>query len=66
VLRKRKIQIAEGKFLDIKRDSKTKFIEFADEFLSIYSKANKKSWKRDEGCIKHFKDFFTGRYLSEY
>jgi len=28
-------------------------------------KANKKSWKRDEGCIKHFKDFFTGRHLSE-
>lgn len=65
VLKKRKIQIAEGKFLDIKKEERIKFSDFSDEFLGIYSKANKKSWQRDEDCINSFKRHFEGKYLHE-
>jgi integrase len=31
------------------------FEKFADEFLELYSKQNKRSWKRDEGSLKNLK-----------
>jgi len=46
VLHKRKIEIAEGKYLDNNRREKVKFEEMARLFLE-YSRVNKKSWKRD-------------------
>jgi len=44
VLRKRKLEIAENKFLDVKRDKKIKFEDFADEYLNLHSKVNNRSW----------------------
>lgn len=34
------------------------FEKFADEFLELYSKQNKRSWKRDEVSLKKFEVFF--------
>jgi integrase len=44
--------------------SKIAFDEFAEKYL-IYAKANKSSWDRDGGMLKHMKEFFRSRKLSE-
>ena len=63
VLSKRKVEIAEGKFLDVLRKEKIKFEVFSEEFLNIHSKANKKSWKSDFYNLKKLKEHFGGKYL---
>jgi len=37
----------------------------ADRFLELYSKMNKRSWKSDELSLRHLKEFFGERLLSE-
>jgi len=64
VLSKRKVQIAEGKFLDISKQPKTRFKDFASEYLN-FSKTNKRSWLRDRTSIRHLKAVFGSRYLSD-
>ncbi|MFA5780364.1 MAG: tyrosine-type recombinase/integrase [Elusimicrobiota bacterium] len=64
VLAKRKVQIAEGRFLDIKKDTKTKLYEIFDDFLE-YSKNSKKSYSRDLILVGHLKKFFDNVVLSE-
>ena len=65
VLRKRKVEIAENRHLDIKKNAKIKFEDFAITFLNLHSKLNKKSWRRDEGLIKNLSGFLKGKYLYE-
>lgn len=67
VLKKRMIEIAEGKFLDVKKEEKIKFEEFANTFLELHSKLNKKNrvFVRDEGLIKNLSSHFAGKRLSE-
>ena len=64
VLSKRKVQIAEGRFLDVKQDVKTKLYEIFDDFLE-YSKNSKKSYGRDLYLVKQLKKFFDNMVLSE-
>ncbi|MEW6063243.1 MAG: tyrosine-type recombinase/integrase [Nanoarchaeota archaeon] len=64
VLMKRKIEIAEGKFLDIKKTNKIKFEDFAKQYIE-YSKGNKKSWQRDVLSIKNLSKLFSGCFLHE-
>ncbi len=64
VLRKRKLEIAENKFLDIRRDKKIKFEDFADEYLELHSKY-KKSYDTDCKIVGLLKKYFSGKYLSE-
>ncbi len=63
VLAKIKLQIIEGKYLDISRQPKTTFEDLAVEYLK-FSKINKRSWIRDRVSIKHLGAVFGGRYLS--
>ncbi len=66
VLHKRKAEIAENRYLDIKKEQKIKFEDFADEYLELHSKPNNKSWeKSDVNNIKSLKRYFSGRYLYE-
>jgi len=65
VLQKRKVQVAERKFLDIQKHQKIKFEEMGKLFLENYSKPNKRSWRRDEEIVGHLTDFFKGRQLYE-
>lgn len=67
VLRKRKVEIAEGRFLDIKKNEKIKFEDFAKTYFELHSKLNKKPSvsKRDITLIKNLSTFFAGRYLFE-
>jgi len=41
------------------------FVEFAREFIEIYSKQNKKSWKRDEVSLKSLGPFFKGKTIQD-
>ncbi|MCB9748200.1 MAG: site-specific integrase, partial [Candidatus Omnitrophica bacterium] len=60
---KRRVEIAEGKYLDIRKKVKIKFNVFADEFLNIHCKANKKSWVTDSYHLNRLKEYFNGKYL---
>ncbi|MDO8489628.1 MAG: site-specific integrase, partial [Candidatus Omnitrophota bacterium] len=59
------VAIAEGKFLDIKKEQKIKFDDFANEYLEIYSKPNIRSWKSDLHNFNCIKSFFGELYLHE-
>lgn len=39
------------------------FGKFADEFLELYSKQNKRSWRRDRSSLKNLKPFFKDQLL---
>jgi len=65
VLQKRKVQIAEGKFLDVQRHQKIKFEEMARSYIQNYSKPNKRSSWRDEISFKHLASFFRAKCLHE-
>ena len=53
VLDKRRVEIAEGKFFDAKKEEKIPFPKMAVEYLEVYSKPNKRSSRRDEISVKH-------------
>jgi len=65
VLAKRKVEIAENRFLDIRKGLKVKFEELAAMYLELHAKPNKKSWHSDEDTTKLLKKYFGGRYLAE-
>jgi len=62
-LKKRKLEIAEGKFLDIQKQNKIKFKEFAKLYIENYAKPNKSSAWRDEISIKHLNRLFGNKHL---
>jgi len=64
VLKKRKVAIAEGKFLDIKKEQKIRFEDFASEYLELHSKL-KKSYYTDVKIIGLLVKYFSGKYLYE-
>lgn len=41
------------------------FAETADNYLNLYSKLEKRSWKRDKICIAHLNAFFPGVRLKD-
>jgi len=65
VLRKRKVEIAEGRYLDIKKQERIKFEVFAEEFIALHSKPNKKSWISDVYNLRATNPFFKGKNLYE-
>ena len=71
VLRKRKVEIAENKFLDIQKEDKIKFKEFAVLYLENHSKINNKGWKKGDWVVLNPKNpkslvaFFGEKYLYE-
>jgi len=66
VLKKRKVEIAEGKFLDIKKEYKVRFEDFSDEYLEVHCKSNNKSWhKSDYFNLKSLKKYFGNKCLHE-
>ncbi|MCX6565056.1 MAG: phage integrase SAM-like domain-containing protein [Candidatus Aminicenantes bacterium] len=52
-------------FSKLKKLEPVLFETFADEFLEVYSKQNKRSWKRDEISLKNLKRYFQGKTLQE-
>jgi hypothetical protein len=64
VLRKREVEIAEGKFLQRRRPITTTFDELAHAYLP-YARENKRSWVRDVRRIKQLGAFFGGKRLTQ-
>lgn len=65
VLRKIKVEMAEGKFLDVEKQERIKFKDFAQEYLDVHSKQHKKSWVTDTFRIKYLSEFFKEKFLYE-
>jgi len=65
VLAKRKTQVVEKKFLDIKRNEKIRFEDMASLFIENFAKNNKRSWKRDQLSINSLNRSFGGKFLYE-
>lgn len=65
VLKKRMVQVAENRFLEVEKFEKIKFEKMTELYLENYSKPNKKSSRRDVTSINNLKPFFAGKYLHE-
>ena len=66
VLRKRKLEIAENRYLDIKKQAKVKFKDFIDEYVELHLKPNRKSWNKSEVYnVNRLNKFFAGKHLYE-
>jgi len=63
VLQKRKVEVAEGKFLDIRKERTVSFKEMAREYIEVYSRPNKSSCRRDKISVKHLLSFFGEKAL---
>jgi len=65
-LKKIEVAIAEGKYLEVKKQHKIKFKDFASEYLELHSKVNNKTWKRsDLRNITVLNKAFSTYYLHE-
>jgi integrase len=66
VLKKRKVEIAEGKFLDRQRPVTTTFDELADaDYTYVVHQQRKRSWPRDRASIRALTAYFGGKRLTE-
>ena len=66
-LAKRRIEKLNEKLGFVKANKKPDvlFEKFADEFLELYSKQNRRSWRRDEASLKNLKPFFKDQLLQD-
>ena len=65
-LRKIKTEIAEGKYLDVRKHENILFKDFAQEFLELHSKPHNRSWRSGaQSCLSRLTPFFGNCYLHE-
>lgn len=63
-LSKRKLEIAEGKYIHKKKIKRMGFEELSDMYMELHSKPNKKSWYRsDIKSIKSLQNYFGGKNI---
>lgn len=62
-LAKLRLEKLDARFGLKKPIAEVSFEEFADEFLDLYCKQNKRSWQRDELSLRSLKAFFKGGTL---
>ncbi|HBU69635.1 MAG TPA: hypothetical protein DEE98_04550 [Elusimicrobia bacterium] len=65
VLQKRKVSIAENRFLEVKKRSRVLFDIMSNDYIERYSKLNKESFKKDISTRNIMMKYFAGKYLSE-
>jgi integrase len=66
VFKKRKVEIAEGRFLEKKRPVTTTFDELADAYLPYArDQQQKRSWTRDRTSLTTLRSYFGGKRLTE-
>jgi len=66
VLNKRRVEIAENKFLDKKKVAKIKFSDMVDKYIEMYLKVNRPTWwKSEKHNLRHLTGFFGEKYLHE-
>lgn len=64
VLKQRKIEIAEGRYLDIKQDNKIAFADLAKKYLQLQEVKRKRSYTRDVLSVRALISFFGDRKLN--
>jgi len=64
VLQKRKVQLAEDRFLNVRIDSRIQINDIAKDFL-VYSKNNKRSYVRDMELVHNLLKVFDDKRLNE-
>lgn len=64
LLAKRRVNVAENRFLDFRKSEKIKFEDFANEYLEVHAK-NKRSYHSDLDTVKVLNRFFAGKFLHE-
>ena len=62
---KRIAQAAENRHLDVQKEEKIKFKDFAQEYFEKHSKVENRSWKSDEHRLRNLCKFFGEKYLFE-
>jgi integrase len=66
VLRKRKVEIAEGKYLEKRRPITTTFDEMAEAYFAYaVQQQRKRSWPRDRTSIRALKAYFEGKRVTD-
>lgn len=66
ILQKRLTLVAENKHLDIRREQKIKFIDFAQEYLERHCKRTLRGWHKSSiSNVRHLSKYFAGKYLHE-
>lgn len=60
----RRAEIAQGRFQLVDAKPSPRLTDFADLYLD-HAKTNKKSWWRDEISLRHLREFFGNRRLSQ-
>lgn len=66
VLSKRLTEVAENKHLDVKKEQKIKFKDFAHTYLETHAKPNKRSWRTsDEKYLRNLIPVFGENFLYE-
>jgi len=61
----RKASIAEGKFDIMQTKKPIPLKQLCDEYFTLHSKENKRSWKRDEVTINHFLQSFGDKKIGQ-
>jgi integrase len=64
-LKKIEVEIAEGKYLDIRKQGRIKFEDFLDEYFKLHSRNLKSGEKNHMTYGGQFKQIFGGKFLSE-
>jgi len=64
VLKKRLVEIAEGKYLEVKRKPNISFNDAVEKYME-WAKTNKISWLRDKQSLAHWQEEFQKKKLSE-
>ncbi len=64
-LKKIEVAIAEGKYLDVKKQDRVKFEDFLDEYYKLHCLNLKSCKKTHTTYTKQFKEIFKGKYLDE-
>jgi len=65
VLGKRKTEIAEGKFLERRKEIRTTLADMIALYINSYAKPSKRSWKDDERMLNGWLAYFGNVRLSE-
>ena len=67
ILAKRKTQVREGKFFDVRREGRTTFDELAKMYIELHSRVNKRprTHQRDLVSLVHLQNDFGGMRLAD-
>ncbi|MBF0490431.1 MAG: site-specific integrase [Candidatus Omnitrophica bacterium] len=65
ILKKIEIEIAEGKYLDIKKEKSVLFEDFVQNYLNTYVRLENKNIKKQECLINNLVNHFKGKHLHQ-